>query len=339
MLLVTFLIVTLGVHSNVIHVSCVAQHLVGLHYYLCSRFQLCMWMAFVKIIYYLTHGIPPGIWKVHENDGLSWFAWYCVTHSSSNLAPQILHLKLLGGYRFWHFWGIHRKYGFFQNHEAFLNRLLRSTRACTEYEDFAATMRFYLWKGTFPCSAHHDPVVWSLRQVSWFPLPMNTCNCVFFPMRLLAFHHSRILHSRKGVKHFFLELLLTKPAFQVVVQENGAHNIVHSAAIFGGHFNYGSEARTYLPWVRSVQSQVTWYDNHNEFFISDHMLYCLHYCYDWFFMGLVVSFHASSHSNPLCEQLVQFVQLCSRMAFEGRSEYIVWIFTCYATVTLCQIFK
>jgi hypothetical protein len=91
--------------------------------------------------------------------------------------------------------------------------------------------------------------------------------------------------------------------------------------------------------VRSVQSQVTWYDNHNEFFISDNMLYCLHYCYDWFFMGLVVSFHASSHSNPLCEQLVQFVQLCSRMAFEGRSEYIVWIFTCYATVTLCQIFK
>ncbi len=64
---------------------------------------------------------------------------------------------------------------------------------------------------------------------------------------IAVFHHSRILHSRKGVKHFFLELLLTKPAFQVVVQENGAHNIVHSAAIFGGHFNYGSEARTYLP--------------------------------------------------------------------------------------------
>jgi hypothetical protein len=33
---------------------------------------------------------------------------------------------------------------FFQNYEAFLNRLLRSTRACTEYEDFAATMWFYL---------------------------------------------------------------------------------------------------------------------------------------------------------------------------------------------------
>lgn len=136
-------------------------------------------------------------------------------------------------------------------------------------------------------------------------------------MRLLACHHSRILHSRKGVKHFFLELLLTKPAFQMVVQESGAHNIVHSAALFGGHFDYGSDDRTYLPCVRSMQSQVTWYDNHNEFFISDHMLYCLHYCYDWFFMGLVVFFHASSHSNPLCEQLVQFG---SRMAFEGRSE-------------------
>lgn len=178
-------------------------------------------------------------------------------------------------------------------------------------------------KVPFPCSAQHDPVVWSLRQVSWFPLPMNTYNCVFFPMRLLAYHHSRILHSRKGVKHFFLELLLTKPAFQVVVQENGAHNIVHSAAIFGGHFNYGSVDRTYLPWVRSMQSQVTWYDYHNKFVISDHMLYCLHYCYDWFFISLVVSFHASSHSNPLCEQLVQFGQLCSRMAFKGRSDHNV----------------
>lgn len=183
-------------------------------------------------------------------------------------------------------------------------------------------------KVPFPCSAHHDPVVWSLRQVSWFPLPMNTYNCVFFPMRLLACHHSRILHSRKGVKHFFLELLLTKPAFQVVVQENG----VHSAAIFGGHFNYGSEARTYLPWVRSMQSQVGMITITN----SSYLIICYIACITamtGFLLALLCLFTLQATPILSVSSWFNLVSCVPEWLSRARVK-IMWIFACYATVTL-----
>ncbi len=193
-------------------------------------------------------------------------------------------------------------------------------------------MWFYLWKVPFPCRSHHDPVVWSLRQVSWFPLPMNLTVVCYFLWDCLHFTTVEYCIPEKGLKHFFLELLLTKPAFQVVVQENGAHNIVHSAAIFGGHFNYGSEARTYLPWVSSMQSQVGMI-NHNKFFISDHMLYCLHYCCTGFLLALLCLYMLQATPILSVSSWFNLVSCVPEWLLRAGVK-IMWRFACYAIVTL-----